>query len=92
MAFYAQHSREACLARGLLENDDHLRLAMQEARIFQSPANMRCLFAIILTECSPSNSAELWETFKETLSEDYLTPSLPLQGGWRPGVNRKFTL
>ncbi|XP_042208656.1 uncharacterized protein LOC121856919 [Homarus americanus] len=64
--------REACLARGLLENDDHLRLAMQEARISQSPANMRCLFAIILITCSPSNPAELWEIFKETLSEDYL--------------------
>ncbi|XP_042243436.1 uncharacterized protein LOC121880347 [Homarus americanus] len=64
--------REACLTRGLLENDDHLRLAMQEAKISQSPANMRCLFAIILTACSPSNPAELWEIFKETLSEDYL--------------------
>uniref|UniRef100_UPI0035901195 uncharacterized protein n=1 Tax=Myxine glutinosa TaxID=7769 RepID=UPI0035901195 len=64
--------REACLARGLLENDQHLHLAMEEAGISQSASNLRSLLAIILTSCFPSNPRALWEDFRNLLSEDYL--------------------
>ena len=64
--------REACLVRGLLENDQHLSLAMEEATATQSPANLRSLLAIILTSCMPSNPVELWNFFKHQLSEDFL--------------------
>ena len=64
--------REACLVRGLLENDQHLSLAMEEATVTQSPANLRSLLAIILTTCMPTNPVELWILFKDQLSEDFL--------------------
>ena len=64
--------REACLVRGLLENDQHLSLAMQEATVNQSPANLRSLLAIILTSCIPSNPGEMWTLFRNQLSEDFL--------------------
>ena len=64
--------REACLARGLLENDQHLHQALQEAVVTQSPSNLRSLFGIILTACEPSNPVELWTAFRDALSEDFL--------------------
>ena len=57
--------REACLVRGLLENDQHLTLAMEEATVTQSPANLRSLLAIILTTCMPSNPGQMWNLFKD---------------------------
>ena len=51
--------REACLVRGLLENDQHLSLAMQEVTVNQSPTNLRSLLAIILTSCIPSNPGDV---------------------------------
>jgi hypothetical protein len=64
--------REACLARGLLENDQHLHLAIEEAGVSQSAPNLRSLMAVILTTCIPSNPRTLWQQFRDLLSEDYL--------------------
>ena len=64
--------RTACLARGLLENDQHLHQALEEASVTQSPSNLRSLFAIILTACEPSNPIELWMNFRNVISEDIL--------------------
>ena len=64
--------REACMARGLLRDDNHLYGAMEEATVTQSPLALRRLFAIILTSCEPSDPPRLWQTFKEYLSEDVL--------------------
>ena len=49
--------REPCLARGFLENDQHLHLAMEEAGISQSAPNLRSLMAVILTTCFPTNGS-----------------------------------
>jgi len=64
--------REACLARGLLENDQHLIQAMEEAGNSQSAPHLRSLLAIIITACFPSNPCTLWQQFRDLLSEDYL--------------------
>lgn len=64
--------RDACQQRGLLEDDQHLRLALAEAAATKPAKLLRSLFAIILTACVPSNPAELWQEFKDHLTEDYL--------------------
>lgn len=64
--------REACLKRGLLEDDYHWECALQEACATQSAAKARQLFCILLTACSVSNPFQLWEKFKEALSEDIM--------------------
>ena len=64
--------REACMARGLLRDDNHLNNAMEEALFSQSPRSLRKLFALILTACEPSEPFRLWEEYKEYLAEDVL--------------------
>ncbi|KAL8570647.1 hypothetical protein ACOMHN_039082 [Nucella lapillus] len=46
--------REACQKQGLLDDDQHLQLAMEEACATQSPKLLRDLLAIILVSCNPS--------------------------------------
>ena len=58
--------------RRLLVNDQHLSLALLEAAVNQSHANLRSLLAIILTSCMSSNPGELWVNFKNQLSEHFL--------------------
>lgn len=64
--------RQACIARGLLEDDHIHRLTLQEAAISQSPHSLRNLFAILLTQTNPSNPMELWQEFVSELSEDFV--------------------
>ena len=64
--------REACLELGLLENDNQWDLALSEATFLSHPIQIRNLFAIILTTCSPSNPMDLWNKHKENMAEDIL--------------------
>ena len=64
--------REACQMQGLLENDHHWVLTMEEACTSQSPTRLRHLFSILLTTCAVSNPLALWDTFKTYLSEDIM--------------------
>ena len=57
---------------GLLEDDEHWNTTMLEAAAAHSPARLRNLFAILLTTCGLSNPKQLWESHKESLSEDIL--------------------
>ncbi|XP_040197569.1 uncharacterized protein LOC120930449 [Rana temporaria] len=67
-----QTYREACQKLGLLEGDQHWDNTLREAKLISLPDQIRNLFAIILTTCSPSNPNTLWEKYKEALSEDIL--------------------
>lgn len=67
-----QTYREACQKLQLLENDQHWETTLRNASVSCHPRQIRTLFAIILTTCSPSNPKDLWEKFKEDLSEDIL--------------------
>ena len=60
-----------CLALGLIEDDDEWRRAMDEAAVWMMPGLLRRLFVRILIHCQPIQPEQLWEEFKNKLSEDY---------------------
>ncbi|XP_075425538.1 uncharacterized protein LOC142465468 [Ascaphus truei] len=64
--------REACQKLGLLEDDQHWNTTLAEAALHSLPVKIRNLFAIILTTCNPSNPNTLWDTYRESMSEDIL--------------------
>ncbi|KAL8622271.1 hypothetical protein ACOMHN_043794 [Nucella lapillus] len=51
--------RETCQKQGLLEDDQHLQLVMEEACATQNPKLLRDLLAIILVSCNPSQPGHL---------------------------------
>lgn len=57
---------------GLLEHDQHLERTLREAALTRMPTRLCELFATILTKCEPANTIELWDLFKNNLSEDIL--------------------
>ena len=79
--------REACLLHGLLEDDLQWDATMSEAATAQSPARLRNLFVLILTTCGPSDPKQLWESYKESLTEDILREARRQN----PGMNLNYT-
>ena len=63
--------QEACIARGLLEDDQEWDRALRDAVTLMMPRQCRQLFVTILTHCQPSEPGVLWERYKESLSEDF---------------------
>lgn len=67
--------QEACVARGLLQDDAEwvrcLKEASDEAGAFM-PWQLRSLFAVILNFNRPQKPAELWRLFKEPMMEDMI--------------------
>ena len=68
----SQSFREACLARGLLEDDALWTRTMTELVESASPSKIRKTFAFILIHGEPNNPAELWQTFKDAMIEDFV--------------------
>jgi hypothetical protein len=64
--------REACVQRGLLQDDREWRECLREAASSQTGLQMRCLFCIILEYNSPEDPWALWTEFKEAFMEDKL--------------------
>lgn len=64
--------RAACQELNLLENDTHWDTTIAEATVSASPNQIRTLFAIIISTCFPSNPHELWNKYKDDMSEDIL--------------------
>lgn len=62
--------REACLARGLLEDDGEWRQCLQEAADLQSGTRLRHLFATLLLFCNPTQPDILWYTFRHHICDD----------------------
>ncbi|KYN16225.1 DNA repair and recombination protein pif1, mitochondrial [Trachymyrmex cornetzi] len=62
----------ACLALGLIEDDEEWKRAMTEAVEWMMPRQLRRLFVRILLHCQPLHPEELWENFKVAMSEDYI--------------------
>ena len=67
-----QTYREACLLRGFLESDSHWDSTLEDAACTKMPHQLRGLFSVIISVCCPSNPNQLWEKFKQDLSEDIL--------------------
>ncbi|XP_057292987.1 uncharacterized protein LOC130621642 [Hydractinia symbiolongicarpus] len=68
----AETFRDACLLRGLLQDDTKWNNTLQEAVNFQMPRQLRQLFAEILTHCEPSDPFTLWTRYKDAIYEDYI--------------------
>ncbi|EAU86521.2 transcriptional factor B3 [Coprinopsis cinerea okayama7 len=62
--------REACLARGLLEDDGEWRQCLQEAAEMGTGTRLRHLFVVILLFCAPSQPEVLWEQFRERMCDN----------------------
>ena len=62
--------REAAERRGLLTGDMEYEFALQEAAELRSPPQLRTLFAHLLLHCEGVRGADLWERFKDSMSED----------------------
>ncbi|KAK7003156.1 hypothetical protein BgiMline_004587 [Biomphalaria glabrata] len=67
-----QTFREACQRRGMLDNDEHWEAALAEAAQTGTAQRVRHLFALLLTTCGLSNPLDLWEKYKNALSDDIL--------------------
>ncbi|CAG4930746.1 unnamed protein product [Parnassius apollo] len=64
--------RAACVARHLLDGDQHWDNALKEASISDSPSRLRHLFAVMFVFCGFANPLLLWEKYRHLLSEDFL--------------------
>ena len=64
--------RDACLERGLLEDDRHWDETLEEVQACRVPKQIRSLFAVMLLSCEISNPLGLWEKYREGMSEDVL--------------------
>jgi hypothetical protein len=60
------------LARGFISNDEEWSMCMEEASLIQMPHRLRTLFASIIALNAPSNGKELWNDFKEVMSDDFV--------------------
>jgi len=61
---------EACLARGLLEDNGEWRQCLLEASFMQTGEQLRHLFALLLLSCSPTRPEELWNEFRQHICGD----------------------
>jgi len=71
--------KEACAARGLLQDDGEWRSALEDASGVCMPPAIRALFGYILTFNEPEDPASLFDDFCKKMGEDYAR-SLP--AGW----------
>jgi hypothetical protein len=62
--------KEACIARGLLEDDSEWHQCLAEAKDMQMGGQLRRLFVTILCDCFPTNPRALWDDFKSYLCDD----------------------
>ena len=62
--------RQACLARGLLEDDGEWRRSLDEAKHFQTGFILRALFVVILRDCLPADPCALWDEYKQYICDD----------------------
>ena len=66
-----------CQALGLLEDDYLWDLVMVDAQREKMPRQMRELFSLLLSEVNLSDPKKLFETYWESMAEDYENQLLP---------------
>ena len=62
--------KSVCLARGLIQDDREWRACLEEAIIMQTGAQLRSLFASMLTHCDLTRPENLWEEFRAHICDD----------------------
>ena len=66
----AHHTfQSACLALGLLGNDEEWRHCLDQAANFQTGTQLQSLFVLLL-HCEPANPLGLWERYKVQICDD----------------------
>ena len=61
---------EACLRRGLLEDDGEWEMCLQEAADIKSGSQLRHLFTTLLLFCTPAQPNLLWTRFRDKICDD----------------------
>ncbi|XP_044596944.1 uncharacterized protein LOC123273568, partial [Cotesia glomerata] len=64
--------KDACLALGLLEDDNQWECMLAEAALNCTAIQIRLLFAIVLTTCFPARAQILWKNHKDSMTDDIL--------------------
>ena len=64
--------KDACVARGLLDDDTHLQSAMTDLSQTSSASRLRDFFITAVICCEPAHPNLLLDTFFEALSEDFI--------------------
>ncbi|XP_044575246.1 uncharacterized protein LOC123259048 [Cotesia glomerata] len=64
--------KDACLALGLLEDDNQWECMLAEAALNCTAIQIRLLFAIVLTTCFPARAEILWDNHKDSMTDDIL--------------------
>ena len=63
--------KEAAEARGVVLNDGHYLLALEQAQTVLVPSAFRRLFAQVVVYCTPTNPNEMYRTYEKTLIQDW---------------------
>ena len=66
----APNFQQACLACGLLADDNEWHQCLTEAGVMASGYQLRLLFVTILHECNPSSPGVLWDQHKALICDD----------------------
>ncbi|KAG5536766.1 hypothetical protein RHGRI_024260 [Rhododendron griersonianum] len=62
--------KSACISRRLLKDDEEWVQCLEEAAIMKTGYQLRRLFCVILTQCSPSQPTALWDKFAMHICDD----------------------
>jgi hypothetical protein len=62
--------KDACIAMGLLADDNEWHQALEEAGVWASGRQLHDMFASMLMFCEVTNPRQLWDAHWESLSDD----------------------
>ncbi len=62
--------KDACIAMGLLADDNEWHQALEEASVWASGRQLRDMFASMLMFCEVTNPRQLWDAHWESLNDD----------------------
>lgn len=68
--FYCSTFQEACVKRGLLEDDAEWHICLKDATTIQTGSQLRHLFVTLLLFCNPSQPLQLWLQFRNSICND----------------------
>jgi hypothetical protein len=64
--------REAASLRGLIADEDEVKEALEDAKATKMPRAFRIFFAHLLIQCDVASAVDLWDKYKDDLSEDFV--------------------
>ena len=65
--------QEACILRGLLEDDSQIEATFEEAQSITTNCDrLRHIFVTLLVHAKPAKPKALWKKFKKALADDYI--------------------